>query len=511
MIENLKSYNISEDLNSRKAEITFPQLLDISPKLRAQLIKALKLKEIEANEDIMEEVVLSTISKEDIATTKCSINGEKGFAFLDTCASINIITRKFLGELKNIKPFVYTTNNIIQVTTKTNISSELYHLTIELGNLIIQDVFRVIDQEQDLFDILIGYRTLKENNLFINPVDNYLCKMNIDGTFTKIFPLDKDYQDNCDKIEVRPLISKPFENPDSILFCFINEDNNKVSKQDDGQGTTKAEYTLDEEKDEKINKKFQNITITMRKKFGKLLSKNKKILAIRIEELGTTKLLPHHINLEPRATPIKQKAYRLSKVQAAALKEELIKLLNNKLIEPSSSPWSSPVILILKKNNKWRVCIDYRKLNNVTIKDAYSLPFIDKILFSIGKRVKIFSTIDLFSGFYQIPMHTEDIPKTSFTTIYGNYQFRVMPFGLCNAPGTFQREMNRIFLPLIGVCMFIYIDDLIIFSPSLEQHIEDLNKVFTIINENGLKINLDKCDFFFFQRICGTIRTHSYN
>jgi len=140
--------------------------------------------------------------------------------------------------------------------------------------------------------------------------------------------------------------------------------------------------------------------------------------------------------------------------------------------------------------------VDFRKLNTITIKDAYALPLIDEILFSIGTEVKVFTTIDLFSGFHQIPMYKDGIPKTSFTTMYGNYQFRVMPFGLCNAPGTFQREMNRIFLPLIGICMFVYVDDLVIFSPSIEQHIVDLNKVFNIIKENNLKINLEKCNFF---------------
>jgi len=101
------------------------------------------------------------------------------------------------------------------------------------------------------------------------------------------------------------------------------------------------------------------------------------------------------------------------------------------------------------------MCLDFRKLNIVTIKDAYALPIIDEILFSIGTEVKVFTTIDLFSGFHQIPMYKDDIPKTSFTTMYGNYQFRVMPFGLYIAPGTFHREMNRIFLPLIGIYMFV--------------------------------------------------------
>jgi len=222
----------------------------------------------------------------------------------------------------------------------------------------------------------------------------------------------------------------------------------------------------------------------------------KAILATRIEELGPTKLLPHNITLIENAKPIKQKCYRLSKVQAKALKEEITKLLKNKLIVPSNSPWSFPVILALKKNKKWRLCIDYRKLNNVTIKDANALPIIDEILFSIGNSAKYFTIIDLFSDFHQIPMNEADIPKTSFTTMYGNYQFLVMPFGLCNAPATFQREMNRVLFPLIGVCMFVYIDDLVIFSKSFDEYINDIIKVFTIIRDNGLKVNFNKCYFF---------------
>ena len=141
------------------------------------------------------------------------------------------------------------------------------------------------------------------------------------------------------------------------------------------------------------------------------------------------------------------------------------------------------------------MCVDYQKLNNFTLKDAYAIPLIDDILFFIGRIIKVFTTIDLFSGFHQIPMNPSDIPKTSFTTTFGNYQLLVMPFGLCNAPETFKREMNGIFYPLIGQCLFVYIDDLIIFSENIEDHLRDLEKVFTILKENGIKLNLVKYYF----------------
>ena len=176
-------------------------------------------------------------------------------------------------------------------------------------------------------------------------------------------------------------------------------------------------------------------------------------------------------------------------------REEIYKLQDNGLIKPSQSSWSFPVVLVPKNNGTWRMCVDYRKLNNITEKDAYPLPYIEEILSSVGNDVKFLSTLDLFSGFHQIPMKKEDRDKTCFTTIYGNYNFKVMSFGLCNAPATFQREINRIFLPLIGKCMFVYMDNLVIFSCSLEEHLKNLQDVFNIIKENGLKVNLSNCHF----------------
>jgi len=108
----------------------------------------------------------------------------------------------------------------------------------------------------------------------------------------------------------------------------------------------------------------------------------------------------------------------------------------------------------------------------------------------------VLSTIDLFSGYHQVSMYPDDEDITCFTTMYGNYNFKVMPFGLCNAPATFQREMNRIFFKLIGECVFIYTGDLIVFSDTPKEHLKDLKQIFKILTENGLKINIEKCHFF---------------
>ena len=217
-------------------------------------------------------------------------------------------------------------------------------------------------------------------------------------------------------------------------------------------------------------------------------------MATSLSQLTRAKLLPHTITTTSNM-PIKSKPYKLSKEHSKILKEEIVSLLKKGLIVPSHSPWSFPVLLVQKKNGKWRMCIDYRKLNNITIKDSYALPYIDELITSV-KGAKIFSALDLFSGYHQIPMNEKDVEKTAFTTKYGNYNFLVMPFGLANAPASFQREMNRILLPLIGECLFVYIDDIVVYSKNLEDHIKHLKKVFEIFTKYNLSINLQKCKFF---------------
>ena len=203
-----------------------------------------------------------------------------------------------------------------------------------------------------------------------------------------------------------------------ITVTVVNDENNDANDSD----TIKQNI---------IDKIIQTIPENFKKIVRELFYKNFDIIAIKTDDLGKSKLLPHRIELVPGAQPIKQKSYRIPKSLIDVLKQELIKLIENYLIEPSFSSWSSPVVLVPKKNgNKWRLCVDYRKLNNVTIKDAYALPLIDDIFNYIGNNSQYLSTIDLFSGYHQIPMAEEDKDKTAFTTMFGNYNFRVMPFGL---------------------------------------------------------------------------------
>lgn len=193
------------------------------------------------------------------------------------------------------------------------------------------------------------------------------------------------------------------------------------------------------------------------------------------------------------ASPLKQRPYRVPPSTATLIEEEVKNMLQNGIIRPSNSPWSSPVILVTKKDGSIRFCIDYRRLNQITTADAFPMPIAEDLFDRIG-RSSYFSSLDLASGYWQVPMNENDIPKTAFATPNGLYEFLVMPFGLCNAPQTFQRLMHSV---LHGLEAFtaVYLDDIIIFSRSFQEHLEHTRIVLKRIQDWGLSLKLSKCRF----------------
>jgi hypothetical protein len=163
------------------------------------------------------------------------------------------------------------------------------------------------------------------------------------------------------------------------------------------------------------------------------------------------------------SNPINSQPYRVSPAERKNIQEQIADMLSKGVISTSKSPWASPVVLVSKKDGSMRFCVDYRKLNSVTVKDVYPIPRIDDSLAALS-GAQYFSAVDIFSGYWQIPMHPESRHKTAFTTETGLFQFNVMPFGLCNAPATFQRFMDAVMSGLKWNCLLVYIDDIIIFS-----------------------------------------------
>lgn len=193
------------------------------------------------------------------------------------------------------------------------------------------------------------------------------------------------------------------------------------------------------------------------------------------------------------------KSFRYPHNLKTEIQNQIQKLLDNKIIRPSISPYSSPVWIVPKKidssgKRKWRLVIDYRKLNEKTIEDKYPLPRIDEILDNLGKCM-YFSTLDLAQGFHQIEMDTESIEKTAFTVNNGHWEYVRMPFGLKNAPSTFQRVMDNILRQYLHKFCFVYMDDVVIFSKSLQEHTVHLKLIFKKLREYNLKVQLDKSEF----------------
>ena len=204
--------------------------------------------------------------------------------------------------------------------------------------------------------------------------------------------------------------------------------------------------------------------------------------------------IDHKIELIPGSSPTNRSIFRLSQDELREVREQLKELLDKGFIQPSVSPYGAPILFVKKKDGTLRMCVDYRALNSITIKNCYPLPRIDELLDRLH-GAKVFSKIDLRSGYHQIRISPEDIPKTAFKTRYGLYEFKVLPFGLCNAPATFQRLMNDVFRKHLDDFVIVYIDDILIFSKDEAEHLEHLEKVFELLREHKLYGKPSKCEF----------------
>ena len=211
-------------------------------------------------------------------------------------------------------------------------------------------------------------------------------------------------------------------------------------------------------------------------------------------DIGRTNLVQHHIDTG-NARPVKQRPRRAPIQQQTEIDRQVQMLLDHDLISPSQSPWATPVVLVAKKGSGWRLCCDYRKLNDLTIKDAYPLPRIDDTLDRLYGATW-FCTLDLKSGYWQVELSEDAKQKSAFTVQSGLYNWNVMPFGLCNAPSTFERLMEHILHGLHWKTLLIYLDDVIVFGRTVAETASRLEEVFQRLGQAGLKLNPSKCFLF---------------
>lgn len=380
------------------------------------------------------------------------------------------------------------------------------------------------------FDGLIGYETLRDLNASFNIGKNVL------KISRKTFTLQKKYPDtqqinfmegnqqfaeiiipgsteflieeeiDFENFKILPGLYKS-KNGSAIVAvkrnsgdssCIINtHELMKNTNHNDYQVLKKMNHTKKPFCDTKIRNDHMNAEET--KILSETINKYREILYDENSKLTFTHKIKHRIRTADNI-PIHTKSYKYPQIFENEVQEQVRKMLNDGIIRESISPYTSPVWVVPKKadasgKKKFRLVIDYRKLNEKTINDRYPIPEITDILDKLG-RACYFSTIDLVSGFHQIQLENEDIEKTAFSVNGGKYEFTRMPFGLKNAPATFQRVMDCILRECIGKFCFVYMDDIIIFSPSLQQHKNDLSKILGKLKDANLKIQLDKCEFF---------------
>ena len=236
-----------------------------------------------------------------------------------------------------------------------------------------------------------------------------------------------------------------------------------------------------------------DLTDTQQAQLKSLIAEYRDIFALSPEELGRTGLVQHRIDTGDHA-PIRQRPYRVSDTQRGIIEEHVTDMLNRGIIQPSVSPWSSPIILVKKKDGTDRFVVDFRRLNSVTRKDSYPLPRIDDALDALN-GTKYFSTMDLMSGYWQVEMDPDSREHTAFTTYGGLYEFLVLPFGLTNAPSTYQRLMECVLRNLTYKICLIYLDDILVYSRTFENHLDHLRQVFDRLRHANLKLKPSKCKF----------------
>lgn len=258
--------------------------------------------------------------------------------------------------------------------------------------------------------------------------------------------------------------------------------------------STKKNPELDYELRKLVDKASVNLQPKQKEVFEHLLNDYKDIFAVSDKDLGRTSIVRHKINTGSNL-PVKQPPRRAPISMREEIDKQIDDMLERGVIEPADGPWSSGIVMVRKKDGTTRFCVDYRKVNDLTIKDAYPLPRIDDSLEQLSGN-QWFTTLDLCSGYWQVEVEPEDRPKTAFATRRGLFQFRQMPFGLACAPATFERLMDRVLAGLQWSICLVYLDDIIVVARSFEEMVERLRIVFSRLQNAGLKLKPKKCTMF---------------
>ncbi|UYV81689.1 K02A2.6-like, partial [Cordylochernes scorpioides] len=393
------------------------------------------------------------------------------------------ITHQFVIMRTHLRIFILGRDFLKKMNAKIDCQREIIKYDLTENRDVIKYQQKKIKSAKDA---IIPELSIKLINAFVEAEDGeYIIEENHKMFQTNGLRLARSLINVVNK-ETYIWITNPYPRPLKILkkqtLCF---------------GSQPAEVNLMEESEQKEHEEPQfqineNLAYKEKEQLKQVLERYEDLFS---SGLGRSNLAKHRIDTED-AKPIKHKPYRVSAKEREIIKEQIDEMLRDGIIRPSSSPWSFPVILVKKRDGNYRFCVDYRKLNDVTVKDVYPIPRIDEVLDTL-QGSKYFSAIDLKSGYWQVEVEEKDKEKTAFTTAHGLYEFNVMPFGLCNAPATFERNMENMLGNLRWQICLCYLDDVIIYSSDFSTHLKRIEAVLKCFREANLKLNNKKCQFAF--------------
>ncbi|KAG2190953.1 hypothetical protein INT47_005641 [Mucor saturninus] len=399
------------------------------------------------------------------------INGQLVEAIIDSGASVSVISKSLARRLN-----LTTNGDQLHITSLDGLSPKPYEVTadvpIRVAGKLRPEAMCIQENSTNKNLCLLGMTWCKAYGIQLRPQES-----------TIVIPV----KHGSSFIELKGRSENTLQ--DHLSTPSIFSVNVRLDHSINTPNGSNQLYTYEEEaQSEKPTTDSQELPLQI----TKLIEENKETF-VENSGLGRLAVTSHSIPVN-NTTPIRSRPYRLTWEEETALSKEITELLSLGLIRPSNGTWSSPVFFVKKRDGGLRLVVDYRRLNQVTVKDSFPLPYIDDLLDSLG-GASWFSTLDAASGFWQVPVSEESIERTGFVTKQGTFEFVVMPFGLTSAPSTFQRAMHIILEPFIGKFVYVFIDDIIIFSRSLQEHHNHLKVVFDTCRTANLRLKRSKCHF----------------
>ncbi|GJW71246.1 putative reverse transcriptase domain-containing protein [Tanacetum coccineum] len=392
------------------------------------------------------------------------LNDHHAYMLFDSGADKSFISNTF-SALLDITPYALDVSYAVELADGRTSETNTVLMGCTLGLLGHPFNIDLMPIELGSFDVIIGMDWLAKNHAVI-VCDEKIVRIPY-GNEILIVQGDKGAKEKKSKL--------------SIISC------EKAQKYiEKGCQLFLAQVTVKENKDKSEEKRLEDVPTV--RDFPEVFPED-------LPGLPPTRQVEFQIDLVPGAAPVARAPYRLAPSEMEELSTQLQELSDKGFIRPSSSPWGAPVLFVKKKDGSFRMCIDYRELNKLTVKNRYPLPRIDD-LFDQLQGSSVYSKIDLRSGYHQLRVRDEDIPKTAFRTRYGHYEFQVMPFGLTNAPAVFMDLMNRVCRPYLDKFVIVFIDDILIYSKTKEEHDVHLRLILELLKKEELYAKFSKCDFW---------------